>query len=50
LFFKRGKNHKHFETTYLSLYLNKMKQMIKQFEDSIIQKKSDKIMDEEALF
>jgi hypothetical protein len=27
-----------------------MKQMIKQFEDSIIQKKSDEIMDEEAFF
>jgi len=27
-----------------------MKQMIKQFEGSIIQKKSDKIIDEEAFF
>lgn len=31
-------------TSYLSNYLNKMSQKIKQLEDSIIQKKTDSIM------
>jgi len=49
-FLKEEKNINILKITYMSIYLNKMKHMIKQFEDSIIQKKSDNIMDEETFF
>jgi len=49
-FFKRGKKHKHFEN-YLFVNLFKQNETNDIFlEDSIIQKKSDKIIDEEAFF
>ncbi len=39
---------KHLKPTYLSSHLNKMKQKMKQFEDSIIQNKIDQIVVEDV--
>jgi hypothetical protein len=41
MFQKKKEKSKHFTTTYLSNYLNTMKQKTKNFEDSIIKKKRD---------
>jgi hypothetical protein len=46
--FKIKEKLKYLKPTYLSNYLNKMKQKIKQFEDIIIQEKIDQIIVEEV--
>jgi hypothetical protein len=45
---KINKKLKYLKPTYLSNYLDKTKQKIKQFEDVIIQKKIDQIIVEEV--